>query len=342
MATYKGIQGYTVQSLSDDPTASSNTEGQLWYNNSTGKFKIVAAGAGAWSSGGTMNDARTQVGGLGTSQSAGMIMGGTTPSTPTTAGIKTETYNGTAWTEAGDMTGGRSDMGTSIQGSTTAALIFGGDGRAAVPAQPQVSALTEEYNGSTWTEKGDLNTALRGVAGAGTSTAALSLGGQLNPSTIPTGVTETWNGTSWTNGAGFVNTERSVASGFGTATAALLACGRVPPAAGSNGSVFTESYDGSTWTAAADCNQQRYLESNFGTQTAGVMAGGHTALAVAESWNGTSWTTVASLATAENSNAGFGAGNSAGVSAAGSTGGASAASEEWNDPAYAVKTVTVS
>ena len=49
MADYKGIQGYTVQSLSDDPTASSNTEGQLWYNNSTGKFKLVATGTAAWS-----------------------------------------------------------------------------------------------------------------------------------------------------------------------------------------------------------------------------------------------------------------------------------------------------
>ena len=39
MATYKGIQGYTVQKLSDDPTAS-EAAGQLWYNSTSGKFKI--------------------------------------------------------------------------------------------------------------------------------------------------------------------------------------------------------------------------------------------------------------------------------------------------------------
>jgi hypothetical protein len=31
MATYKGIQGYTVQKLSSDPTAA-EAVGQLWYN----------------------------------------------------------------------------------------------------------------------------------------------------------------------------------------------------------------------------------------------------------------------------------------------------------------------
>ena len=50
MATYKGIQGYSVQKLSSDPTAS-EAVGQLWYNSGTGKFKISVAGAGAWASG---------------------------------------------------------------------------------------------------------------------------------------------------------------------------------------------------------------------------------------------------------------------------------------------------
>jgi len=341
MATYIGIKGIEIQTIAGDPA--NPIAGQVWYNTTSNVLKGYGAqGTGAWAAGGTMNDARTSVGGLGTSQSAGMIMGGTTPSTPTTAGIKTETYNGTSWTEAGDMNGGRTDMGTSIQGTTTAGLIFGGDGRAAVPAQPQVSALTEEYNGTAWTEKGDLNTALRNVSGAGTSTAALSIGGQLNPTTIPTGVTETWNGTSWTNGSGFVNTERSAQSGFGTATAALQACGRVPPAAGTNGSIFTESYDGSSWSAVADCNQQRYMEANAGTQTAGIMAGGHTAVAVCESWNGTAWTTIASLAAGQTANAGFGT-NMAAVSAAGGgpVGAGVDTSEEYTIP-DATKTFTSS
>ena len=50
MATYKGIQGYSVRKLTTDPTAS-EAGGQLWYSASTGKFKVSVAGAGAWASG---------------------------------------------------------------------------------------------------------------------------------------------------------------------------------------------------------------------------------------------------------------------------------------------------
>jgi len=41
MATYKEIQGYTVQSLASDPSATASTEGQVWYNTTTGVFKVI-------------------------------------------------------------------------------------------------------------------------------------------------------------------------------------------------------------------------------------------------------------------------------------------------------------
>jgi hypothetical protein len=40
-----------------------------------------------------------------------------------------------------------------------------------------VSNATEEYDGSTWTASGNINTARRGLGGAGTQTAALGFGG---------------------------------------------------------------------------------------------------------------------------------------------------------------------
>tara|TARA_R100000656_G_scaffold115410_1_gene87966 strand:- start:284 stop:451 length:168 start_codon:yes stop_codon:yes gene_type:complete len=46
MSTYKGIQGITVQSLASDLAASAATEGQMWYNSSTGAFKIVVDDGG--------------------------------------------------------------------------------------------------------------------------------------------------------------------------------------------------------------------------------------------------------------------------------------------------------
>ena len=77
MATYKGIQGYSVQSLASDPTAS-EAEGQLWYNTTSGTYKISVGGAGAWSSGGALNTGTNQAGGAGT-QTAGLTCGGNAP-----------------------------------------------------------------------------------------------------------------------------------------------------------------------------------------------------------------------------------------------------------------------
>jgi hypothetical protein len=46
-----------------------------------------------------------------------------------------------------------------------------------VENQPGTTNATEEYDGSAWTAGGNLNTARRSLAGAGTQTAALAFGG---------------------------------------------------------------------------------------------------------------------------------------------------------------------
>ena len=100
MATYKGIQGYTVQSLSSDPTAS-EAEGQLWYNSASNVWKISAAGTGAWASGGSLNTARDATTGSGI-QTAAYMAGGYKD--PYTGAVENEQYDGTSWTEAADLT----------------------------------------------------------------------------------------------------------------------------------------------------------------------------------------------------------------------------------------------
>ena len=65
------------------------------------------------------------------------------------------------------MSTGRNSLGGA--GVTTSALGFGGN-------TPPYTADTEEYNGSTWSEGGDVNTA-RQTTGAGSSnSAALAVG----------------------------------------------------------------------------------------------------------------------------------------------------------------------
>jgi hypothetical protein len=78
---------------------------------------------------------------------------------------------------------------------------------------------TEEYDGSTWTAGGTLNTARRSLGGCGTQTAALGFGGDTPPAT---GATEEYDGSTWTSNPTGLNTAREVLAGpVGTQTAAL-------------------------------------------------------------------------------------------------------------------------
>jgi hypothetical protein len=93
MATYKGIQGFTIQNLSADP--SNPIEGQVWYNSTSNVWKVEeATTVGAWATGGYLNTARFELGGAGT-QTAGLAFGGDTPGSRSSA---TEEYNGATWT----------------------------------------------------------------------------------------------------------------------------------------------------------------------------------------------------------------------------------------------------
>ena len=93
---------------------------------------------------------------------------------------KTETWNGTNWTETTDLNTARVSLAGS--GTNTAALAFGG-------APNPNGALTEQWNGSNWTEVNDLNAARDVLGGVGTTAASLAFGG-----TPPVGgQTEEWN-----------------------------------------------------------------------------------------------------------------------------------------------------
>jgi hypothetical protein len=64
-----------------------------------------------------------------------------------------------------------------------------------VVKHPPVTANVESYDGTSWTETTNLNTARRALAGSGSQTAGLVYGGTTGSNTA---VTEAWDGTSWT------------------------------------------------------------------------------------------------------------------------------------------------
>ena len=106
-----------------------------------------------------------------------------------------------------------------VGASNTSALCFGG-------YNMTTEAKTEEWNGSSWTEKNDLNSARYGMSGTGTATAALAIAGVTT--TRVTSV-ESWNGTSWTEIAD-VSTARNTLAASGSYTLALAYGGSTPSA----------------------------------------------------------------------------------------------------------------
>ena len=52
MTTYKGINGFAVQSVATDP--SPLDEGQVWYNNASYAFKLAGYNTASWATCGTI------------------------------------------------------------------------------------------------------------------------------------------------------------------------------------------------------------------------------------------------------------------------------------------------
>ena len=327
MATYKGIQGYSVQTLASDPSPTASVVGQLWYNTTSFAFKIATEGSGSWASGGALTTAVRGTSCLGT-QTAALSCGGNIAG-PITAGV--DEYNGTAWTEVNAM--GSAKYTSMSAGTVTAALIGGGvDGY-----QPPALSEVEEYNGSTWTEVTDLGTARYKLAQAvGTQTAAFAIGGRYPPTTV-IGTVDEYNGASWTSSPA-LNTARQESGACGTTAAALVIGGMLPGATG-----VVEDYNGTSWTEVVDLNTARGIGGSAmaATNTTALYFGGHPYRAITESWNGTSWTEVGDMANNRQEFGGAGTG-SAGLAVAGFVPPFTTACEEFESPVYSIKTVTVS
>ena len=121
----------------------------------------------------------------------------------------------------------------------TAALCVGGRN-----PPPSYKSESESWNGTSWTETNDLNTARSSAAGqTGTSSSALAVGGYNGSSYV--GSNEDWNGVSWVEVAD-LSTGRSGAGGAGSdTTSAIIYGGYNPP---SNYPTVSEIWSGTSVT----------------------------------------------------------------------------------------------
>ena len=215
--------------------------------------------------------------------------------------------------------------GTTSTGGSTAAIGAGGD-------SPVIDSV-EQYNGSSWSEITELNTARGGNGGgAGTTTAMLAYSG--GPSIVDN--VESWNGSAWTE-ITEVNTGRYESKGGGTQTAALFYPGYLPPP--STARTNFEEWNGSSWTELAEVNRGRSGPGAGTTSpTSAVIFGGSNpppvpsptpADASTETWDGSSWTEVNEMNTGRGGAASFGNATSC-IAASGYSGGFISNTEKWD------------
>jgi hypothetical protein len=285
MSTYKDIQGNLIPVLSSDP---SNPEfGDIWYNSTSSSLKAYQY-VSVWSTGTNYPKSISTLSGAGT-QTAALAFGGTniSPPVPTRENNLTNKYDGTSYSVTGSLGTARGYIGGF--GTQTAAVAFGGRQNGNI-----ASALTENFTGTSWAASGTLPASKNRSDGSGygTQTAGVMIG--TTSPYIPTN-TINYNGSSWSAGVAlppsFVSSQglgtqtaglvldlvNGLATSLefngstwgstaianvahpngmfsGTQTAGLAATG---PVGGPGSTTNTETYDGTTWSNAGNCNSGR-------------------------------------------------------------------------------------
>ena len=345
---YGGQPGTTYFKYSETWNGSSWSEGSDLNTGRVGPFGAGTATAGICMSGGplpitavetydgsswttisaTVNSPRNEAGNVNGTQTDCIISGGYDGTSPGSV-AKTEIFDGTSFSEAGDLATARYNFGRTYSptmGALNSIAVAGGpptalaimeewtapttftkqvDGQLFFNSTTNAFKITEKnVPGGAWASGGALNTARAyvGPATRGTQDAALGFGGDPNGSDL----VESYNGTSWSEVAE-INTPRAAAAGAGTQTSALASTG-FP----STGKDKVESWNGSSWTEVAEPNLPRDSTNGTGaSNTSAIIFGGYNPPQIYEAetevWDGTSWTEVSDLNTARRS------GGSAGI-----------------------------
>ena len=310
MATYEEIYGKRVEVLDAEPTLTSAYEGQVWYNSASGTLKSVVKFDG-WRSGGNLPAVVSANQGCGIQTAALSISG--QPSGPGTAATNaTNHYDGYGWTAGGTLAAGAASYSgvSATKGTQTAALYW--DGYNPTPGPAGYRATVSSYDGSTWTAQPTFPGSPAGYSGgAGTQTAALSIGGYLVANCY-----ESDGSYNWTSTGALPAAKYAMAAG-GPQTAAI-------GAGGYGGSPVVlqstaDTYDGTSWTAiTATPITQGLKNQGFGTDSSDFMvAGGAPNRTTCLKWDGSSWTTMAAITTGRQAGAGAGSTASSGLIAGG-------------------------
>jgi hypothetical protein len=286
MAEYREIQGAAVQSLASN---TGTIEGQIWYDNVNGAFKLeTATTTGSWATGGSLPAGRAEAGQAGT-QTAAILAGGQPPSVYTTD--TSYTYDGSSWTSTPSLGTARR---SAVCFGTQASAVLAASSNTAPPKT--ATTATEEWGGSSWTAGGTMNTARYGSYAGGTSTQGVVAGGSGPPGYK--NETEEYDGTSWTS---VTNMPQVYGNGTSGADSQLdMSC-----VGGGPGNQTTNLvYNGTSWTtgnALSGDGRRGNRGAMPSSSSPGFVTGGETAtvnpITTTEEYDGTSFSSSTAIPT---------------------------------------------
>ena len=190
---------------------------------------------------------------------------------------KVASYVSTAsWASGEAMGTARRQVGGFGHTQNTAVCVCG--------QNPPALSLTEEYDGSSWSEVNNSPQGRVKPFANGSLTAGLIGGGESGPSSNNTAVE--YDGTNWAGGTTIPQTVQDGTS-VGSQTSTLVCVGVPSP----NTAVLY--YDGSSWTAgpAATPTQMTSASGCGASQTSALIFGDAPAQTLTLEWDGSSWTT---------------------------------------------------
>ena len=199
-----------------------------------------------------------------------------------------------SWASGGNLGTARQRSG-SAGTSQSSAMSFGG---AAAPPNGAITANSETYNGTAWSEGNNLPVGKFNISGFGTESAAVAMNGRSGHNDPFLKTTEEYNGSSWTAGNAS-STGAGIRSTSGTLTAGLAAGGFTPPSEAPAEHVNNaEEYNGTNWTNVTAMPQYQAYNCQCGTQTATLNGGGNKGTSapnvatnnISLDYDGTNWT----------------------------------------------------
>ena len=272
-------------------TNATPSAGDVWFESSQLKFAVSpAARPGVWTSTDPISQTLVKVSSTGT-QTAGLKMGGMSGWDEGVQSGVTEEYNGSVWTTSGSLQTARSGM--SRAGTQSAALCAGGSSYGGSSGSYSMNN-SEEYDGTSWTSGNNLATGTQDPAGDGTQSAAYCVGGYQNSNNATN--TQIYNGTSWSNQTGVLNTGRQQFNGCGTTSAGLVVGGRHDYVN------TTEEWNGTSWAYGGNVAYHLWNSGVFGIQSSAISATGQKGgssgsgkIQSSQEYNGTSWSSSANV-----------------------------------------------